>query len=284
MLYKSEGSYSQLQRQLYAIEKQLLKPISRQTCTQVFAHLDEIAEEARSLRQETTKTSTVFTQFRSQEFQTLEDKTLSLYGRALDSMVAKQVAAIQEETSHLEETLSSGNESQIQKTAALLEKQITILLNDHRLAKEDLPIIAKAHKTLKAATTKLSTRQEMEEVLHHFTFLARQPSSLRFIEEEIDLMPEEIEELFSIAEHTFHGQMKTARQGYLGLPEDTKRRVLTHLSALDGSLFEDPIKTIQSLIATANDLVQNDLSYPSPEDVAEMFKEVQMLSDADCPD
>jgi hypothetical protein len=58
---------------------------------------------------------------------------------------------------------------------------------------------------------------------------------------------------------------------YHGLPEDHKRRFQNHMQQLTAKAFDDPLETMQALIATVNELVENGESYPSRDQIDQLF-------------
>jgi hypothetical protein len=58
---------------------------------------------------------------------------------------------------------------------------------------------------------------------------------------------------------------------YNMLSDDHKRRFQRHMQNLTAKPFDDPLETMQSLIATANELVENGESYPTQHQIDQLF-------------
>ena len=71
------------------------------------------------------------------------------------------------------------------------------------------------------------------------------------------LLPGEVEELFDIAKAIYDRDFRQAKMRFSMLPEDHKRRFQSHMQNLMAKAFDDPLETMQALIATVNELVEN---------------------------
>lgn len=207
--------------------------------------------------QDLEKTSDLFARAQTEY---LKEKVVNLSRDLVDRLVEKEVTQIQHEST----SLKRGNVTP--KAIKMLETHIHQLEENHKTSIPHRRIIADAKQALLDAKAKL----QGQTVVHHFEWLAKQQSSVRFVEE-IELMPGEVEELFDIAKAVYNRDFRQAKMQYNILPEDHKRRFQKHMQSLIAQPFEDPLETIQALIATANDLVENGETYPTSQQIDQLF-------------
>lgn len=89
--------------------------------------------------------------------------------------------------------------------------------------------------------------------------------------EESELEFGTIEDLLDIAKALYDEDLKQAKSLFNRLPESHKKQVQNHLFILNKVAFEDRFATIQALIATVNDLVRNNETYPTSEEIEDLF-------------
>lgn len=111
--------------------------------------------------------------------------------------------------------------------------------------------------------------------MNHFDLMASQ-KNVRFVEE-VELLPGDIEELFDIARAVYNNDFRQAKMRFAGLPEEHRRRFDRHMQQLMGRPFVSTLETMQALIATANDLVENAEKYPTREAIDQLFMGLSQL-------
>ncbi|MCX6990724.1 MAG: hypothetical protein NTX49_06670 [Chlamydiae bacterium] len=240
-------------------------PVSPRTCARLFHKLDEISHSLQGLQGESAKTTSIFEQSKQEHLQDLQATIVSLYGRAIDCKVSFQVDQIAGETSHLKEALDHATPKQITKESKLLQKHVSTLLHDHRIGKEQMPVVSLAKQTLSHAEKKL--KGETPEPVHHFTWMASQASA-QYAQDLVDILPGEIEELFDIATLLHTGLKKEAQSRYNRLPSDIKGLVAKHLEALKETSLSE-----KALIATGFELAGTKEMYFSEEELTSFFQE-----------
>lgn len=264
-----------IHEELSRIENTLQNPVSPQTCHRVFRQLNATSDSLHGLQSQTSKTTNIFQQAKQGHFSELQDRIVTLYGKAVDRKVEFQVEQIAKEAAELEEMLGSSPADTVTKESKLLQKHISTLLHDHRLSQSQLPIIRRAKEVLSLAQSRLQGKTPSAP--RHFDWLASQTQNAYNAQEAIDLMPGEVEELFEIAAHMFNGESKQARLRFNLLPEDTKRRVQRHGHALEGALFEEKGTTAKALIATAYELTGEETMYLSNDEMSSLFQDVERI-------
>lgn len=273
---RSGGQPLKIYKELNAIEESLQRPVSPRTCHRLFHKLEATSHSLQGLQAQTVKTTSIFQQSQAQHVNELQDKIVSLYGRAVDRKVDYQVEQIAEETSHLERTLDTANPEELIRGSNLLQKHVRTLLHDHCLSRDKFPVIQRAKQTLDLAKQKLSG-ESASQPMRHFEWLATQAPQAEFVEEAIEFMPGEVEELFDIALLLHVHDLKQAKSRYNQLPEDTKTRIAKHMSALGGDLFRDENKTAIALVATAYELTGTSDVYLTNEEIQDLFTEATRL-------
>jgi len=258
--------YTELDR----IKKCTLRPVSPRTCARLFHKLDEISHSLQGLKQESAKTTTIFQQSQEEHFQELEETIVSLYGRAIECKVNFQVDQIAGETSHLKQSLEVGTPKQITKESKLLQKHVSTLLHDHRIGKEQMPVVSLAKQTLSHAEKKL--KGETQEPVHHFTWIASHVSS-QYAQDMIDILPGEIEEIFDIATLLYTGHKTEARSRYNRLPSNIKSIIAKHLYALKETSLSE-----KALIAAGFELSGTEEMYFSEEELKSFFQQSMEFS------
>lgn len=196
----------------------------------------------------------------------LREQVVKLYGDLENGLLKREISQIREESTSLRKgrlTLQA-----IKK----LETHISELEKNHLAPLPDRRVIADAKQALLEARGKL----EGKPVARHIDYLAKQ-IDVRFVEENA-LLPGEIEELFSIARSVYNRDFRQAKADYNSLPEHLRRRCQKHLQNLMAKAFEDPLETMQALIATANDLVGNGEGYPGSDEIDQLFLGLSQLT------
>ena len=89
--------------------------------------------------------------------------------------------------------------------------------------------------------------------------------------EEVELLPGDVEELFDIARAVYNRDFRQAKMRYHTLSHDYQRHFEKHMQQLMAVPFDDALETIQALIATANELVENGESYPTSLEIDQLF-------------
>lgn len=210
----------------------------------------------------------------SQKLQDLE-KTSDVFAKAQTEYLKEKVARLSHD---LVERLVEGEVTQIQhestslkkgritpKAIKMLETHINHLEENHKTSIPHRRIVADAKHVLIEAKAKL----DGQPLTNHFEWLAKQ-NTVRFVEE-IELLPGEVEEIFDIAKAVYNRDFRQAKMRYNTLPEDHKRRFQRHMQNLMAKPFDDPLETMQSLIATVNELVENGESYPTSQQIDQLF-------------
>lgn len=190
----------------------------------------------------------------------LKEQVVKLYGDLENGLVKREISQIREESTLLRKgrlTL---------KAIKKLEMHISDLESKHLASIPDRRIIADAKQALVEAKAKL----EGKPVVKHFDMLARQNNNVHFLEE-IELLPGEVEELYDIARAVYNRDLRQAKMRYASLPEDHKRKFEKHMQNLMSTPFEEPLQTMQALIATVNELVDNGEGYPSSDYIDQLF-------------
>jgi hypothetical protein len=240
-------------------------PVSPRTCARLFHKLDEISHSLQGIKEESAKTTSIFQQSQEEHFQELEETIVSLYGRAIECKVNFQVDQIAGETSHLKKSLETGTPKQISKESKLLQKHVSSLLHDHRIGKEQMPVVSLAKQTLSHAEKKL--KGEEPETVHHFTWMASQTIAL-YAQDTMDILPGEFEEIFDIATLLHNGHKKDAQSRYNRLPSDIKSIVAKHLDVLKQTSLSE-----KALIATGFELSGAKEMYFSAVELNSFFQE-----------
>jgi hypothetical protein len=228
-----------LEQELYQIEKCMNGPISPRTCKRVFHQLEVSASSLASLK----------THSKSSDLDAIEEKIVSLFGRAVGKKVDYQIQRIEVKMNRLEECLDQrGPVSELKKQSKTLDRDIKNLLHDHCVSKEHLQVIEKAKKTITLAKQTLSP--------------ASSPSSISttvFSKPLLELshspyLHNEVEELFNIAVEIFTTEPKNGRSQFICLPNDIQQLVEKKCVSLGIKLFEDAESTMKALVTSAFEL------------------------------
>lgn len=226
-------------------------PISRKKYQLLSRKLDHTWEALQA------KTNNLFAKTQAEG---LKEQMVKLYGDLEEGLVKREVAQIKEESTSLR------NGRLTRKAIKKLEVHISDLEQNHCPSIQNRRIIADAKQALFEAKAKL----EGLPVKHHFETLAKHfPVPFLF--------PGDIEELLDVARDLYNHDIKQAKIHFAALSEEHKEQVKAHLQHLGTQLFEDPIKTIQALIATTNDIVGNGEGYPSASDIDQFFLGLKQL-------
>lgn len=267
------GSHG-LQSKLQAIDGQLN---TIQSPRQVKKLAKELERTSSALQAMKDKAQGVFGQSRQDYFGKLEDEIVHMYGKIEEALVARKVSQIQHEAGSIQESLSHGDPVDI-KSVNALKRHLFRFLKDYRPGIKDRQVIASARQTIKDAQNCLKGKPFSEEkVVSHFDWLASQ-RDVRMVEA-IELEPGQYEDLFDMAAMVYQGRLRDARATYHQLPESLKRTFHQHLRELAAVAFDDPIETIQALLATANHLVNISEPYPTRGQIDELFLELRNLAD-----
>ena len=251
--------------ELEKIKKCTERPIPPGTCVRLFHKLDKISHSLQALKAESSKTTNIFAESKKEHLNDLQEIIVSLYGRAIDSKVNFQIDQIAEETSKLKKAIELENLQQIARDSKLLKKHVSRLLLDHRIGKEQMPVIALAKQTLSDAEKKL--KKPTPEPAHHFTWIASQISA-QYIHDFIDVFPGDIEEIFDIATLVHTGLKKEAQSRYNRLPLDIKSIVAKHLD-----LVKETSLSEKALIAAGFELSGSKEMSFSEEELTCFFRE-----------
>ncbi len=245
-----------LQSEVQTIKEEMASaPLSPRKYQHLSKKLDHALETLQDLESK-NKTVSVFAKAQTDH---LKEQVVKLYGDLEDGLVKREVSQIKEESSSLKKgrlTL---------KAIKKLEMHISELERNHLTSIPDRRIIADAKHALLEAKGKL----EGKPVVRHFDILKHQ-KDVHFVEE-IVLMPDEVEELFDIARAIYNRDLRQAKMRYATLPQDHKRRFEKHMQNLMAKPFEDPLETMQGMIATARELVDNGEGYPSSDEIDQLF-------------
>lgn len=195
----------------------------------------------------------------------LKEQMVKLYGDLESGLVKREVTQIQQESTSLRQgRLTSKAVKKLESHIAELEKNYLTSVPDRR-------ILADARQALVEAKAKLAGRP----LVNHFDLMASQ-KNVRFVEE-VELLPGDIEELFDIARAVYNNDFRQAKMRFAGLPEEHRRRFDRHMQQLMGRPFVSTLETMQALIATANDLVENAEKYPTREAIDQLFMGLSQL-------
>jgi hypothetical protein len=189
----------------------------------------------------------------------LKELVVKLYGDLENGLVKKEISQIQEESS----SLKSGKLTS--KAIQTLETHILEIEKNHLTLAPERRIIADAKLVLAEAKAKL----EGKPVVRHFDFMANQKDV--HLVEEAPLLPGEVEELLDIGRAVYNRDFRQAKKRYLSLHADHKYKFEAHMQNLMAVPFDDPIETIQAMIATANELLGNGEGYPSSAEIDQLF-------------
>ena len=247
----SQGLLSQVQTIAGEIEN---SPISPRRYQNLSRRLDTTFEALHHL--ETNKTANLFAKTQTAY---LKEQCVHLYKKLEDGLVDREISQIQLESHSLEQ----GDLSP--KAVKKLESHIDTLMQNHAPSVEQHRVLAGAKSVLQRAKASLAG----EETPSHFGWLAQQRDV--YLSEGYELLPGEIEELYDIAKAVHDHDLRTAKMRYQTLPQDHKNLFQKHAHFLSSEPFVDLLGTIQALIATANDLVENGELYPSSQQIEEFF-------------
>lgn len=195
----------------------------------------------------------------------LKEKVVSLSKDLVDRLVEGEVTQIQRESSSLKQGKITA------KAIKLLETHIHELEENHKTSIPHRRIIADAKHALLEAKAKL----EGKPVVKHFDWLATQVKRV----DEVELLPGDVEELFDIARAVYNRDFRQAKMRFNALTDDYRRRFERHMQQLTAAPFDDPLETVQALIATVNELIGNGESYPTANEIDQLFLGLSQLTD-----
>ncbi|MBS0651946.1 MAG: hypothetical protein JSR39_00295 [Verrucomicrobia bacterium] len=254
-----------LQSQLQSIKGQLDTIQSTRQVTKLTRELDRTSTALRDMKD---KAQNVFGQSQQDYFGGLEDEIIHMYGKIEDVLVSRKVSQIHHEAESLKDSMAHGDPVDT-KAVNTLKRHICSFLKDYRPGLKDRQVINDARQALKEADLTLKGKVPDEKPIAHFDWLVQQ-RDVRLIED-IELEPGQYEDLFDIAAMVYNGKMREARAAYNQLPENLKRTFHQHLRELTAVAFDDEVETIQALLATANQLVNNREPYPTKGQIDEIF-------------
>lgn len=255
----------QLMSQVRSIENELTEPLSAAQCTTLFRRLDTTQQTLKKLQ----KGETVYSRSQGSELEQIDETIVALFGKISNKAVDADVREIQERAGRIQTALEEGVNPQAEKE--ILEDQIGELCANHTLSPEYRRIVSWAKATLQGKSSHGTA-------ISHFEWVAAQKPVLNF-HEGYELG--EIEDLFEIAVLIDLPSRKEAKSRYNQLSETVKRQVKKHLDMLGGELLEDPLETIQALIATAHELAGNFDGYYSKNEVEQFFMERRQICTSD---
>lgn len=232
--------------------------------TQLTKTLDETSCALQAMK---LKAHAVFGQSQINPFERLEEEIIDMYGRIEDALVNRKISQIREEADSIKQAVAQGAPADV-KTVNALKRHIFLFLKDYRPKIKDRLVINDAKEALQEALT-FKEKSPHEKVVPHFDWLSQQ-KNIRFIEE-IELEPGQYEDLFDIAAMVYNGKFREAKSQFRQLPENLKRTIHQHLQELTAVAFDDEIETIQALLATANQLLNNKEPYPTRNQIDEIF-------------
>jgi len=264
MTFKPVNSLTEsrtLDHQVRTLKQQITASgeISLRQYKQLSRELGRAAETLENL----DKTSNLFTKTQNAH---LKEEVVNLYGALEFGLVKREVSQIQAEATSLKRLPTP-------QLAKELERHITALESKYLPSIPDRRVLADAKQTLLDAKAKLAGKP----VMKHFDYLAQQKPAVQFVDE-VQLLPEEAEELYDVA-RAIYNRDPGARGAYNKLLGSNKRSVEKHLQNLAAVALEDPLETMQALIATANDLVANGEGYPSSDQIDQLFIGLSQLED-----
>ncbi len=193
-------------------------------------------------------------------FHNLKETLVNLYKDLEDGLVRTELSKIQAGSLSLRQGRISRQAIRfIEKRVKQLEQNYSGSVPEKRILAEAKEALAQAKLRLCGLVSKKQNPLFTQERQGTYT-------------EETFLYPGEVEQLFEIAEAIYYNRPLTqAKSRYNTLPEEHKSRIQHHLGLLSATLFENPIETMQALIATANDLVENHEGYPSLQQLHSLF-------------
>lgn len=209
------------------------------------------------------KTSTLFNRTQAQA---LKETCVELSQHLENAFVNREISLIQNDSVALHR--GGATPETIQK----IEAQMNALLKNHALSIEQNRTLSEARRSIDLAKMDING-----EAIHHMEWLATQ-RNVNWVETN-EVIPEEIEELFDIGKWVFDRNLKQAKTRFQKLPESHKRQFQEHMKLLAAKPFEDVNETIQALIATANQLTGNGCTYPSAEQIDELYLGLIQIND-----
>jgi hypothetical protein len=216
-----------------------------------------------------------------------EGRVNKLFNSHLRELIVNLYRDLDEGRVHLElSRIQAGSRSirggRITKKAFLsLKKRIDELEASYKGSVEERRIIAEAKLTLSRAGAKLKSGLLTPEETPEGASLSVKKKQAA--PQEFTILPGDIEELFEIAEAIFyHRNADQTKARYHALPLEQRRRVEEHLEILGSSggfleLIQEPVRMMQALVATANELVGNDEGYPTLQQIRDLFDGLSKL-------
>ncbi|MES2121500.1 MAG: hypothetical protein V4492_01835 [Chlamydiota bacterium] len=239
-------------------------PISEKKYLDLSKRLDDTFRAIQNLETQ-QKTSTLFARTQAQS---LKETCVELSQHLENAFVNREISLIQNDSVALHH--GGATPEAIQK----IEAQMNALLKNHALSIEQNKNLSEARRSIDLA------RIDMDGdggTIRHMEWLATQ-RNVNWVEMN-DLIPEEIEELFDIGKWVFDRNLKQAKTRFQKLPESHKSQFQEHMRLLAAKPFEDVTETIQALIATANNLAGNGCTYPSVDQIDELYLGLIQIND-----
>ncbi len=262
-----------LQSQLQSIKGRLDAIQSTREITKLTRELDRTSTALRDMKD---KAQNVFGQSQQDYFGDLEKQIIHTYGQLENVKVSHKVSQIQHEAESLKDSMAHGDPVDT-KAVNALKRHILRFLGTYRPGIEDRQVINDACQALKEADLTLKGKVPNEKPpIAHFEWLSQQ-RDVRLIED-IELEPGQYEDLFDIAAMVYHGKLREAKATYNQLPENLKRTFHLHMRELTAVAFDDELETMQALLATANQLVNNREPYPTQSQIDEIFIELHSIN------
>ena len=242
-----------LHSQVLAIAGEIkTSPMSPKKYAHLSQQLDTTFEALQSME---NKTNNLFVKTQTDY---LKQQCQELYHKLDCALIDREIALIQDASKALKGRASL---PAIKK----LESNLNALFQKYAPSVQEHQILSQAKRAIEEAKLQLNGQKS-----HQPVEWLEKKSALSPVGNE-PLVPQEIEELFEIAKWVYQGDLKRAKLGFAQLPAEHKERVLSHMNKLEGELFANETSSIQALIASANDLAGNGLSYFSKEQIEEFF-------------
>jgi hypothetical protein len=212
-----------------------------------------------------------------EELDQLKDKIITLYGNIDTRATDSEIEEIKDETYHLQQMIKTGNPQEIAKDVSILSKHISTFCEGHQVSRKDRQVIVLAKQSLKTADTILR-QKVIGQTVNQFNILSLLQTEIEKVEEDEELEPT-VMELFNVAELFYRFKLNEAKRAFNQLPESIKSKVRHHLSILENGIDieKNLIKSVQALIATANEISQSDEEYLTIDEIHEMYKEISSL-------
>ncbi len=232
----------QLHFQLALIHQQLEELPCAQKINQLSLLLDQASSSLKSLKRDAQSLSP-----QSDYFSDIENRIIYTYGLIQNAHIQLQFAEIQEVATQLKAAIALNQPRDTLKIS--LKQLIDNLLQNYRPSIEERRVLSELKNII-----------ETEKNLA-FTELTYPQADTG----------EQCEDLFDIAVLLYDRNFRSAKARYHQLSEDTKEIFKSHIKHLLAIPFVDLTETLQALLATMNDLAGNGESYPTPNEMDEIF-------------